>query len=79
MASRPSLGALWDRQIARDCYSQAPFAGSGTTCIAAGLEGFDYLGCEKDQEYVQIAEARLAYWMAQERPAEQMSLVESHA
>jgi len=26
MSSRPSLGALWDRQIARDCYSQAPFA-----------------------------------------------------
>ncbi|HUW09217.1 MAG TPA: DNA methyltransferase [Anaerolineae bacterium] len=56
-----------------------PFAGSGSTLIAAGLEGFDYLGCEKDEEYAEIAEARLAHWMAQERPEEQMSLVESHA
>lgn len=39
-----------------------PFAGSGTTCIAAGLEGFHYLGIEQDAEYVSIATARLAHW-----------------
>jgi site-specific DNA-methyltransferase (adenine-specific) len=39
-----------------------PFAGSGSTCIAAMLEGFDYLACEKEEEYVRIAEARLAHW-----------------
>jgi len=38
-----------------------PFAGSGTTCIAAEQEGFEYLACEKDQEYVEIANARIAY------------------
>ncbi len=36
-----------------------PFAGSGTTCIAAIQEGFHYLGCEMDAEYVAIAEARI--------------------
>jgi len=56
-----------------------PFAGSGSTLIAAGLEGFLYLGCEKDEEYVRIADARIAHWLTQERAGEQMSLVESHA
>ena len=42
-----------------------PFAGSGSTLIAAGLEGFGYLGCEKEEEYVRIAEARLAHWLEQ--------------
>lgn len=39
-----------------------PFNGSGTTGIAAVLEGFDYLGCEREAEYVAIADARLAWW-----------------
>jgi len=39
-----------------------PFAGSGSTLIAAAQEGFRYLGCESDEEYVAIAEARLAHW-----------------
>ena len=42
-----------------------PFAGSGTTAIAAGLEGFTCLACEKDEEYVRISEARLAHWLEQ--------------
>jgi DNA modification methylase len=25
-------------------------------------EGFRFLACEKEQEYVEIAEARLAHW-----------------
>lgn len=42
-----------------------PFAGSGTTLIAAKEEGFDFIGIELEPEYVEIAEARLA---AAERP-----------
>lgn len=36
-----------------------PFLGSGTTGLAAELEGFDWIGIEKEAEYVAIAEARL--------------------
>jgi DNA modification methylase len=35
------------------------FAGSGSTLIAAELEGFSWIGIEKEPEYVAIAEARL--------------------
>ena len=37
-----------------------PFAGSGTTLLAAHLEGFDYLGIEREAEYVEIIRKRLA-------------------
>ena len=36
-----------------------PFLGSGTTAIACELEGFPWIGIEKEPEYVAIAEARL--------------------
>jgi hypothetical protein len=36
-----------------------PFAGSGSTGVAAGLEGVDYLLIEQDQGNVEIARARL--------------------
>ena len=36
-----------------------PFAGSGTTLIACKQQGFNYIGIERDQEYCDIAEARL--------------------
>lgn len=36
-----------------------PFLGSGTTGIACEMEGFDWIGIEKEAEYVAIAEARL--------------------
>jgi site-specific DNA-methyltransferase (adenine-specific) len=36
-----------------------PFAGSGSTLIAAEMEGFQWIGIEKEAEYVAIAEARL--------------------
>lgn len=42
-----------------------PFAGSGTTLIAAKEEGFNFIGIELEPEYIEIAEARLA---AAERP-----------
>jgi site-specific DNA-methyltransferase (adenine-specific) len=36
-----------------------PFLGSGTTGLAAEMEGFEWIGIEKEAEYVAIAEARL--------------------
>ena len=36
-----------------------PFMGSGSTGIAAKDEGFDFIGIEKEQEYYEIAEARI--------------------
>ena len=39
-----------------------PFLGSGSTGIAAGLEGFDFVGIEREQEYFEIAESRINYW-----------------
>jgi DNA modification methylase len=39
-----------------------PFAGSGTTGIAATLEGFDFIGIEREAEYVEIARARIEHW-----------------
>ena len=39
-----------------------PFLGSGTTGIAAILEGFRFLGIEKDEHYAEIAKARIARW-----------------
>jgi DNA modification methylase len=37
-----------------------PFMGSGSTGKAAMLEGFDFIGIERDPEYVKIAEARIS-------------------
>ena len=37
-----------------------PFAGSGTTCMAAKAEGFHYLGVELSEEYCEIARRRVA-------------------
>lgn len=39
-----------------------PFVGSGTTAIAAAMEGVKFGGCELDTDYVEIARARVAYW-----------------
>lgn len=37
-----------------------PFAGHGTTAVAAKLLGRNFIGIEKDPEYCKIAEARVA-------------------
>ena len=37
-----------------------PFLGSGTTAIAAVLEGRDWIGIEREAEYCDIARARIA-------------------
>jgi DNA modification methylase len=39
-----------------------PFTGSGTTGCAAVLEGFRFVGIERDPEYAKIARARIAWW-----------------
>jgi hypothetical protein len=47
-----------------------PFAGSGSEMIAAALAGWEeVVGIEKEAEYVEIAEARLAHWTAQSQLA----------
>ncbi len=38
-----------------------PFMGSGSTGKAAILEGFDFIGIEKEAEYIEIARARIAH------------------
>ena len=42
-----------------------PFMGSGTTGCACALEGREFIGIEKEAEYVEIAEKRIAYWSKQ--------------
>ena len=37
-----------------------PFTGSGTTGCAARLEGFDFVGIEREPEYFEIARLRIA-------------------
>ncbi len=37
-----------------------PFTGSGSTGKAAALEGFRFIGIEREAEYVEIARARIA-------------------
>ena len=37
-----------------------PFCGSGTTCVAAKREGFNYIGIELSEEYCEIARNRVA-------------------
>lgn len=36
-----------------------PFMGSGSTGKAATLEGFQFIGIEKEEEYLDIAKARI--------------------
>jgi site-specific DNA-methyltransferase (adenine-specific) len=38
-----------------------PFAGSGTTLMAAVLEGFNCIGIEREQDYIEIAGARIEW------------------
>jgi site-specific DNA-methyltransferase (adenine-specific) len=43
-----------------------PFMGSGTTGIAALRLGFEFIGIELSEEYVEIATARIAHWVGME-------------
>ena len=44
-----------------------PFMGSGTTGIACLLEGREFIGIEREPDYADIAEKRIAYWSLQPR------------
>lgn len=44
-----------------------PFIGSGTTAIACVQEGMNFIGIEKEEEYVKIAEARLKPFLEQQK------------
>ena len=46
-----------------------PFCGSGSTGKAAVLEGFNFIGVEREPEYAKIAEARILAAQASVRPA----------
>jgi DNA modification methylase len=46
-----------------------PFAGSGTTLVAAVLEGMNAIGCEMTDEYLPIIEGRVAWAEEQVRAA----------
>ena len=39
-----------------------PFTGSGSTGMAAVELGYDFVGCELDQAYVDIANKRITGW-----------------
>jgi len=39
-----------------------PFMGSGTTGIAATQEGFNFIGIEMSEEYIEIAKQRINHW-----------------
>jgi site-specific DNA-methyltransferase (adenine-specific) len=45
-----------------------PFMGSGTTGIAAVLEGMRFFGIDLSDEYKAIAQARIAYWRESRNP-----------
>ncbi len=45
-----------------------PFAGSGTTLVAAILEGFDAIGCELTDDYLPIIQGRIAWAEEQMKP-----------
>lgn len=40
-----------------------PFLGSGTTLCACALEGFQGVGIEREEEYAEIARARVNHWL----------------
>lgn len=52
------------RQLVRICEERGrildPFAGSGTTLVAADLEGYSWTGIEMTQHYWDVAEGRLS-------------------
>lgn len=54
-----------------------PFVGSGSTGCAAVLEGFDFVGIEREAEYVAIAEARIKWW-AEHRGREAEEVLADH-
>jgi DNA modification methylase len=50
-----------------------PFLGSGTTAVAAVLEGFRWVGCEMTADYLPIIEGRVT-WAGEQLAGEQLEL-----
>ena len=50
-----------------------PFCGSGTTGCAAILEGYDFIGIERESQYIPIIEGRLR-WAREEYKRENAQL-----
>ena len=52
------------RQLVRICEQGGrildPFAGSGTTLVAAQMEGYSWVGCEMTDHYAEVSRQRLA-------------------
>ena len=44
-----------------------PFLGSGTTGVACARLGFDFIGIEREKEYVEICESRINYAIEQKK------------
>lgn len=44
-----------------------PFMGSGTTGIAATQEGFNFIGIEMNDEYIEIANHRISHWVEEKQ------------
>ena len=44
-----------------------PFTGSGSTGKASVLEGFNFIGCELDPDYIAIAEARIKHGLESQK------------
>ena len=51
------------RELVKICESDGvildPFMGSGSTLVAAALEGYKYIGIEKDEHYYNVAQRRI--------------------
>jgi len=45
-----------------------PFAGSGSTGCAAVLEGFKFIGIEREEQYAEIAQQRVEHWKPEQEP-----------
>jgi site-specific DNA-methyltransferase (adenine-specific) len=57
-----------------------PFLGSGTTAVAATLEGYDWKGCELTEDYLAIIKGRVTWAVAEKKKlnkqAKQLTLEE---
>jgi site-specific DNA-methyltransferase (adenine-specific) len=53
-----------------------PFTGSGSTGCAAVELGSEYIGCELDPKYVEIAKRRIEAWYAHTHPLQATGLFE---
>lgn len=52
-----------------------PFMGSGSTGVAARLEGFRFLGIEHDSGYMRIAEARIMGYLHKTDPSDEFEAI----